>query len=548
MRVWNPQLEQHLETLFGDDESLAAAPSEPEECSVDEKESSIPTESSFAEEDKRGKVNRLLSQPMMEWIGIGILAVCCVGTSGLVSSRNAGVLMAFLLHVRWLIWRQKQCARKRNEENFQECRNEVSSLLGSIGAPPLQVIWMPIENANLDTELLLDFARAHIDFFKQVDHSLDKLRTGVSMSLQSTPRSVERVELATLNRNTRSTVVLPVARKMLLQIMVNHYKLLTKLQIDDDGDDVDAPAVITLTWLKALRSALAGLLSTELSRLLLPSGVLHDLSLPGTTLEHQIHTLVVAAKESTKYLASMFSISQAHEASALDSLDLNLICQQFDKASVALWACQAACAKESPYDRTEPDHTSVLEFLEHFDTLVHSVGGAKERLIQSTRGKVSEQCQEKDKVAASQIEQPTDAKDYEYPDMSSRAFPEKESVKRKAENKTVIFSGSGSVQRPVLDDWYEAESECDVTLPTTQHYIAAQDMMLHELQKRLAQMDPSIAVNENDNGEDGSEMELSVRQQVAPTTSMFLGSSGNLLSELKNAIGSEDVLSQSPAP
>jgi len=72
------------------------------------------------------------------------------------------------------------------------------------------------------------------------------------MSLQSTPRSVERVELANNRNNRCTTVVLPVARRMLLQSMVILYKSLTSILFIHD-DDLEVTTVITLAWLKSLR-------------------------------------------------------------------------------------------------------------------------------------------------------------------------------------------------------------------------------------------------------------------------------------------------------
>jgi len=534
MQVWNPQLEQHLNCAENyHDGSAAVEERETTTTSLQDESFSPKRETPrVAKEGKRmDSVYKSLSWPMMEWMGVGFLGASCCICQGSVSLVFAGMfLLCVVLAGKWLVWRQKQAqlhVKRQNERELQDCRIKLSSLLGSIGAPPLTLaILMDEEHDTLDCKGILKFARAHVDLIKQVDCSLEKLRTSVGMSLRSTLASVERVELASLLGRNNSAVVLSVARRMLCQVMMDEYESLYVLLPNDvqDDDSLEVPNVITLAWLKSLRLDLADLLSFQLSRLLFSSQYLCDAKLPDATLQSQL-----MAKESTEYLTSMFSLSQETD---FDS-DFDTLRRQFDKASVALWACQASC--ESNKDK-EDDEIRVLEFLEHFETLLHSVGNVKERLTNRTRGVDSSEHNEEDENdSGSTAEYPVDSRDYEDIGASFDGVPPK-SVNHAAKNKTVVFSGSGSAQWANKKD-QEAEMENETILPRRQ-YVTVQGVVLTELQQRLAKMDPAQEVDAN--GNDVSEVKTDAtvhRKESSTSSSMFLGASGDMLSELKNMIG-----------
>jgi len=102
----------------------------------------------------------------MEWIAGGFLAFSCLVHAS-VSPVNACLFLACIL--RWHVWRHKQWeVKQQNMFGLQESRIEISSLLGSIGAPPLSQQDMPQEIAiHGGFDFILDFSRAHVDFFNK---------------------------------------------------------------------------------------------------------------------------------------------------------------------------------------------------------------------------------------------------------------------------------------------------------------------------------------------------------------------------------------------
>ena len=159
---------------------------------------------------------------------------------------------------------------------------------------------------------------------------------------------------------------------------------------------------------------------------------------------------IFAAKESTEYLASMFTLKQPPRQcqAEMDSSDMNLLYRQFEKASVALWACQASGMTESISDSTKQADTRVMEFLQHFETLVCSIDDVKERLLNQCesqqKGSSDRLTTEEDTIEDVNLNHSDDVRDYE--DSGALSFEGNVPSKYPDDafgNKTVVFSCSG---------------------------------------------------------------------------------------------------------
>lgn len=90
---------------------------------------------------------------------------------------------------------------------------------------------------------------------------------------------------------------------------------------------------------------------------------------------------MLATRQSKEYLASMFHLSPSTEVRSELNSDLNILCQQFDKASVALRAFIVSCLNGLENKAKAQDNLRVLEFLEHFETLLYLVDNVMERFV-----------------------------------------------------------------------------------------------------------------------------------------------------------------------
>jgi hypothetical protein len=562
MLVWNPQLEHHLDTL--DDKSTQSN----EEARKSQDDGSVQEDKAIASHVPRNKernqeikdVSSRDWSPIVEWIGVGLLGYC-LGGGSIVAS-----IVLFLCTMAWLFWKQNisqlgtRILQQQEEPRFLKCRIELSKLLGSVGAPPLQRTVTSLENANatINYQLVLDFGTAHVRFLRQMDQSLNTLRTAVGMHLRTTLLSVDRVELASTVNRCRSSgrsnsILLPTARRMLSRVVLDQYRSLhdccASLSTFDENDDIDddsieVPEVITLSWLKFMRHELADLLSFQMSQLMSSLEMLRDISHSDSALRRRCDASMSTAMESTEYLSSIFSLSPTIPES-LDVLphDLHTLYRQFDTASVALWACQQLYKKDSDDDDggAVSNTTSVLEFLDQIESLLQSVGDVKEMLEQNLNGtttkdgKVVDPNEEMGECRDKSTREPTDdPQDYEHSGQSFDAVSSRNDTGDIVNKKTIVFSASGSMQQQLISD-NKGNGSTLTTIPPRQS-VTTQHMVLQELQERLSKMDRSEEVGADGTRLDDSDTQRVVQKKKLSTSSMFLGASGDVLAELKNSI------------
>jgi len=130
--------------------------------------------------------------------------------------------------------------------SVRECRLRLSSLLGSIGAPPLESI--EIESASqhsrivpqLQVTLLEEFVQIHLQLMRTIDEALTVLRTATSMSLGlgiQANRGVERVEHAAVGRSLRSRSSKKTTTEVLLSLPALRRLLSHRLEIVTISDE-----------------------------------------------------------------------------------------------------------------------------------------------------------------------------------------------------------------------------------------------------------------------------------------------------------------------
>ena len=232
---------------------------------------------------------------------------------------------------------------------------------------------------------------------------------------------------------------------------------------------------------------------------------------------------------------SIFHLSHSTGAQHDVDYDLNLLYQQF---------APAASADERDGTEVPRDAARVLEFLEHFETLLRSVDNVKERLTKRTTQaeEVSDQpAPNDDTLNDSERNRTADIGDYEDSGTFLKGTIPSEAAKHDiVVNKTIVFSGSGSVQRTTVLEKDEERIETHSTAPSSGCYIASQGTVLRELQQRLAQLDPAEEVDANGNdvlNEVADAMSVSSREVPEATAApMFLSVSGSILSELKSTL------------
>lgn len=556
MHVWNPQLEHHLDivddVVDDDNVSTTASAASDDDARCDRGSLYTNKEDNKSSTDYVTK-KRVVSQNQMEYIGVGLLLVSWYLGGGVVSLMNV-MLVSFAIAVRWIAWRRKQQSldtkQQREQEDYLKCRLKLSAFLGSIGAPPLpQQQSQRTERGNEAVasndycELILHYCQAHANLIHQVDHSLEMLKMATSMSLRSSTTSVERVELATMSRNrTRSTVSLSTARQMLSQVMMKQYESIESLMMGTNAmnGEGEIPNVVTLAWLRLLRTELANLLSSQVSQLASssPPMTLHDA-------KRMLRHSTFATRESTEYLASMFALKsppQQHCPAEMDSSDMSLIYRQFEKASVALWACHACDMTESSSDCTTRKQADdrVIEFLQHFETLLCSIDDVKERLLHQCtsqqKGFSNRFATEEDVIDDASRNHSNDVKDYE----DSGALSCQDNIPSRYldhdfSDKTIVFSCSGG---EIIQEHDNDPNQSDVNI-LDQERISLQGMMFQELHYRLERLEQSEEVDSKGNAIDRKEEAAAVptaRPEESRATSVFLGVSGDVLSELKRTL------------
>ena len=606
MLLLNPQLEHHLDTF--DDKSTTSN----DDAQLRVRQGSLKEDASVPEEiivnayplGRNNKQNQesmkeRIWNPIFEWVGMGFLGYylgcgsCTVG--GIVLLCSLACLFWEMSH--HILQRRWQRRQQQEENQLAQCRIELSKLLASIGAAPLKKCSSSLldnNTANTTTihcyHFILEFATAHVNFLRQVDSSLDTLRTAVGIHLRTTHVSVDRVELNRLchhNYVNKKHVLLPTARRMLSRIILDQYKSLQNCYSllplldenlnsnnnnhdDDDNDDdstIQLPNVMTLAWLKFIRHELADLLSFQLSQLMSCQEMLHNLSRFDGVLRQRFCSSIRTALESTEYLSCMFSLSSPSPAIIAESSDwllpseLHMLCQQFNTASVALWACRELCDRINDDDsecnnnnnNNNKNNTSssgiVLEFLEQIESLLHSVEDVKESLRQNLHrtvkddGEAAERNEKMEESCLDQSErevQHSDPEDYVH---SGQSFlVELQNVTAGEHmvqnNKTVVFSASGTMAQLVGNkkDTAAGNNSTLWTSPPRQ-FIATQRMVFEELQQRLAKMDRAEEVGADESHIlQESDAQPVGHKKKPSTTFMFLGPSGDVLTELKNSI------------
>ena len=476
----------------------------------------------------------------------------------------------------------------KKRQQVHSCRQEVSRLLGLIGAPPL--LW-----ENLDMKLLtktiitdsatisvVEFLEAQVQFLLTVDQAYCNIQICTSLHLGLGPQSqcVERVERAAIAkafRNRRkesdregaslivddnmpppepqrgmnkSILALASIRKHLAKSMVAQSESLHQVWKDvyNDfergksesspvADKLDMPDVVDLYWIKSSRHKLASLLSRMLDSFCTLEA-LHTLSgsLDSRSRLDESMWNVRNAKEhlsSNLLLEKTAVVKSLHDPS--DKLILSLIQyrERLDALCGTIWACQQYTdAAPSEYDQD----FARREWWSRVKQLGATCRALENEITQtyfSVTGEEDEENNDSDSKA-SQLGYLKTVETGDYEDGHGNPdFPTNRKEDTKP-TKTMVFKGQGSLEersKNVLVERASKRSSGDgnemLSLPPRD--TISEKLLVEELQNRI----DTICAPEEDEEEEDFEQEKLARAAREPTNSHFLGASGSLLGELK---------------
>jgi hypothetical protein len=489
------------------------------------------------------------------------------------------------IHVREISFADRRSdteAHPVSKKQMQDCRKEVSRLLGIIGAPPLD--WSDVLNTNdVDDQalgsssesstLVVNFLEAHVQFLLTIDEAYRWLQVSASLHLGLGPRSqcVERVERASIAREFRkgrrqsidevqdaskepqrglykSVLSLSMVRQHLAKAMVDQSDSILQVwhrsqedigisQVISHAEPLDIPDVVDLIWVKGGRQQLAAVLSDTVNVYCTPS-ILAKLAV-----DVGIHSVMEAsmsnARNAREYLLSNLLLGKRRTTTPLpnpqDPLLLSLIHyrEQLDALSGAIWSCQQYADTDLPsneHGRAEW-WTRIQQFGENCRAMESEIGlhffavppNGSEDEEQST-GSTAQETQE---TGSSQQEHQT----YQREDDDWDSPSEKKMDDPKLPTKTLVFKGHGAKPERSKHSVTKkgGATEGSVVLPVRDSMSERQ--MIRELQNRITLMRPLEDDDEDDELE--TEAAKAARLGRAPAAPLFLGASGSLLSELR---------------
>jgi hypothetical protein len=186
----------------------------------------------------------------------------------------------------------------RQQLMYQEARKDMSRRLCSIGAPPLELGTARIIPSSQHLHRLNYLTRQFAEWMHTVDHVLNFLQasTSIQLGLGSSSRSVSRMELAFLRKQSVSYSSLFALRTRLQETMMRINSLLLEI-CEQEVPENDETSVVTLVALKRLRRESASLVTRMLNHCFTSSQ-------SESTLE-RIHSLRSVVSEANAYFSAI---------------------------------------------------------------------------------------------------------------------------------------------------------------------------------------------------------------------------------------------------
>jgi hypothetical protein len=489
-----------------------------------------------------------------------------------------------------------ETSRIKHKKAVNDCRKEVSRLLGLIGAPSLQ--WTTDASDTLEKELkeyslkttdsclvaIVKFVEAHSQFVLSIDTAYYFLRQSSSIHLGLGPHSqcVERVERAAIAREFRSkrrrkssasssllegvggtlepqngidksVLALTRVRHNLAVSIVNQSESLCSVLSGLEGsgsfeffiDPLSIPSVVDLGWIKASRQHLAESLST-CTESLCSISVLEGLSLSEEGDNRmRLDDSMYNVRNAREHLLCTLLLGKKPPVMPLvepnDKLFRSLLNYriQMDALGVALWSCQQFSV-HSIDEETQEKLDEKQNWWMHVQQMSETCRAFEREITESFFPQ----------------EEDYDTSPYEEESMTDHGTAKQESGHYEAETKetmllpepnhsekptrTIVFSGKGSVEDRPKKSRGRKGSNNSTHLQSGSQVLTrdsvSERLVVNELQNRIQTLCPP----EEEDEESESEEEIATRVARQPTVPLFLGASGSLLSELKLSMPTTD--------
>ncbi|GAX23627.1 hypothetical protein FisN_12Hh200 [Fistulifera solaris] len=379
----------------------------------------------------------------------------------------------------------------RQQTMYQETRNDTSRILCSIGAPPLEVdrrlfrIIPSCQSLHRLTLLTCQIA----EWIHTVDRLLRFLQasTSIQLGLGSSSRSVSRLELAFLRKQSLSHTSLFALRTRLQEKMMEINSLLLEL-CEQDVNEIDQTSVVTLVALKRLRQESASLVTRMLNHFFASSQI-------ESTFE-RIESLCLVLSEANAYFSAIVDPEDAISPDGDDSQVLRHIQSMLLDVS-GLQTCLQA-SYETVSSGSEPrdwqlfwDETTALVEKIQIGVNTFPIDGAAIRDGSSDLNPSHPFNERGD----SNIRNTKDQQEVFTVDGSNPSTTEREHKGDATNtNKILIFSGLGDVkvkpQKPSMAPRLDADSRDDRC-----RYQDYENKLLAELQKHLNALPKQIEEN-----------------------------------------------------
>jgi hypothetical protein len=463
----------------------------------------------------------------------------------------------------------------------QNCRLEVSRILGLVGAPALDWMdlnsWSDMEDQCVEISskavmTVVNFLEAHVQFLVTVDEAYQWLRVSASLHLGLGPRSrcVDRVERASIARSLRnggtgrssgeliasggaasrrfgsqSIVPLSNVRDNLARQMVDQYHSILQVRhcmqekIDDVGleDPLCEPVVVDLAWIRDARQRLEVVLSDSINTCATTDALI--LFTANLKLRACMEDSMSSARNAREYLQSHLQLGEPsmglpnHTSDPLHSSLLNYREHLFGLLA-ATWSCQQYT--DTMVVPSEDDRRDWWSHMQRLSADCREIESDIERRFFHKSNSEEETNSEENDLACTDSERivrlPTEVQLSD----DGTANQVGKTTEDNLPTKTTVFKGHGA-KRDRPTHTVKKKEATGETLNLPPRDATSERLMIQELRSRIMLM---RSMEEEEEEESDQEIETEIREaaklsrETAPP--VFLGASGLLLSELKMSL------------
>ena len=472
-------------------------------------------------------------------------------------------------------------------DQVKNCRNEVSRLLGWIGAPSLDwadlnflsdIDTKPIDVSSEATSMVVDFLEAHAQLLVTVDEAYQWLRVSASLHLGLGPRSqcVDRVERAYIARSLRKgrkgetsgveegvgsiasrgvvgipIVALSTMRGLLAQQIVDQYDSLRVLcnrmqdelgslhRVDLD-DSLHEPDVVDLAWIRDARQRVATMLSDSINLCATTDALV--LFTESLKLRLWMQESMSSARNAHEFLQANLRLGELsiggspRPNQAMDPLHSSLLTyrEHLFALLVATWSCEH-CADNS-VDVSDDSRGAWWNRMQELTSRCRLIeSDIALRFFHDVDENTTSDEQDLECTGGRSI---LIATDFQLSD-DGVAKPVSNLMDAPMASKTKVFKGHGAKLDRPAHTTKKNEGNRETANLRSRDFVLEQQM-IHELRNRITQMRPL----DDDDSDLEMEAESATKARLAhqPAPPIFLGASGLLLDELKMSLPMPSLL------